>query len=418
MTPQLATALPVWIKIGLLSFGGPAGQIALMQDEVVTRRKWIPAESFDRGLAFSMMLPGPEAQQLATWLGWRLHGVVGGLIAGAAFIVPGAALMLLLAWIAAAHGEVSAVKAVFAGVQPVVIALVLAALKKIADRALHRPEHWALAAAAFAALWFAGVPFPAVIGVAALAGLAIGKLRAGGADAVPTAAEAPDNNGTAPARLWRHLAITLSLTAVLVAGVFLSVRGLVSPAPFDDVAELFLTAALVTFGGAYAVLPFVAGQAVEAYGWLTPEAMLNGLAIAEATPGPLILVNTYAGFFAGWGGGTGQALATGALATFYTFAPSFALILAFAPAVERVSEIPWAKAALAGISAAVVGVILNLALYLAEAAFLPAGGQPEWAKIGLFAVALVAVFWLRIGMLALIGGGIVAGLVLSGVGAI
>ena len=170
MGPGLRDALPVWVRIGLLSFGGPAGQIALMQDEVVTRRGWVPADSFDRGLAFSMMLPGPEAQQLATWLGWRLHGIAGGLIAGGAFILPGAALMIGLAWIAAAHGEVPWVAAIFAGVQPVVIALVLAALWKIAGRALSAPVHWALAVAAFAALWFLGVPFPAVVAVAALVG--------------------------------------------------------------------------------------------------------------------------------------------------------------------------------------------------------------------------------------------------------
>ena len=218
--------------------------------------------------------------------------------------------------------------------------------------------------------------------------------------------------------LWRHAVVTLAVTALLIAALFLAVRATAGPAPFDEVAELFTTAALVTFGGAYAVLPFVAGEAVGTYGWLTPEAMLNGLAIAEATPGPLILVNTYAGFFAGYSAsGTAMAVSTGALATFYTFAPSFALILAFAPAVERISEIPWARRALAGISAAVVGVILNLALFLAEAAFLPRGWEdPEWAKVGLFLLALPAVFWFRVGMVPLIGGGIVAGLALWGLG--
>ena len=205
---------------------------------------------------------------------------------------------------------------------------------------------------------------------------------------------------------------------MLICVVFLAVRFGIAPDPYDDVAILFTTAALVTFGGAYAVLPYVAGHAVETYGWLTPEAMLNGLAIAEATPGPLILVNTYAGFFAGWGQGTGTAVATATLATFYTFAPSFALILAFAPAVERIGQIPWARRALAGISAAVVGVILNLALFLAEAAFLPRGWEdPEWAKVALFVLALPAVFWFRVGMVPLIGGGILAGLGLWAVGA-
>ena len=359
-TPSLLDALPVWVKIGLLSFGGPAGQIALMQDEVVTRRRWVPGESFDRGLAFSMLLPGPEAQQLATWLGWRLHGLAGGLIAGGAFILPGAALMILLAWVAAAHGDVPWVAAIFAGVQPVVIALVLAALWRIASRALAHPAHWALAVLAFVALFWAGIPFPLVIAAAALAGLFVpGAPPAAHGSAPGPASPARQGRQASTGHLWRHAAATLALTAALVAAAFLLVRMTAGAAPFDDVAQLFTTAALVTFGGAYAVLPFVAGEAVGTYGWLDPAQMLNGLAIAEATPGPLILVNTYAGFFAGWGTGTGTAVATATLATFYTFAPSFALILAFAPAVERVSEIPWARKALAGVSAAIVGVILE-----------------------------------------------------------
>lgn len=396
--PSFRETLPVWAKIGLLSFGGPAGQIALMQDEVVTRRGWVPAESFDRGLSFSMMLPGPEAQQLATWLGWRLGGVPGGLFAGLAFIVPGAALMILLAWTAAAFGSVPFVAALFAGVQPVVIALVLAALQKIAGRALAGPLHWALAVAAFIALYMLGVPFPFVVAGAALAGLA---LPGTGAEV-----DIPPGKPVLGSALK-----VIGATAVLLLGVFILTRSPVS----DEVAVLFTTAALVTFGGAYAVLPFVADQAVEAYGWLSPEAMLNGLAIAEATPGPLILVNTYAGFFAGWSDEGTAAAGTWAamLATFYTFAPSFALILAFAPAVERLHTIPWVKRALAGVSAAVVGVIANLVLYLAEAAFLPAGlGDPDWTKLALFFVALPLVFYLKAGMLWLVGGGLGAGALL------
>ena len=335
-----------------------------------------------------------------------MHGLRGGLIAGMAFILPGMALMIGLAWIAAAHGEVPLVAAIFAAVQPVVIALVLAALKKIAGRALGGPLHWALAAAAFAALYIFSVPFPLVVAAAALAGLALQRT----------------DDGAAPPSgppVLRHAVVTLGITAVLIGAVFIANRAFFGDAPHDGVAALFTTAALVTFGGAYAVLPFVADQAVEAYGWLSPEAMLNGLAIAEATPGPLILVNTYAGFFAGWS--LEPVFATGAhtalLATFYTFAPSFALILAFAPAVERLHSIPMARRALAGVSAAVVGVIANLALYLAEAAFLPRGfDDPEWVKIALFLVALPMVFVWRLGMLPLVGSGIAAGVVLHAAG--
>ncbi|HSF93666.1 MAG TPA: chromate efflux transporter [Thermohalobaculum sp.] len=401
--PGFAEALKIHVKIGLLSFGGPAGQIALMQQEIVERRGWVAPRAFDRGLAFSMMLPGPEAQQLATWLGWRLHGTAGGLAAGLAFILPGAALMIVLAWLAAAKGHIPLVAAVFAGVQPVVIALVLGAMLKIGRRALKGPAHWVLAGAAFVGLFALGLPFPLIVALAGIAGLAIAK-------------DEPGPPAEAGAGLWRHFALVAGISVALIAAVFVLVAMTLGTEPYRDVAELFTTAALVTFGGAYAVLPFVADSAVEHYHWLDAAQMLNGLAIAEATPGPLILVNTYAGFFAGWSAsGTGAAGAlTAALATFYTFAPSFMLILAFAPAVERIQNVAWARRALAGVSAAVVGVILNLAIYLAEAAFFPAGlAEPEIAKLALFAVALVMVFRLHTGMLALVGFGVASGLVLG-----
>ena len=401
-TIDFTTALKVHLKIGLLSFGGPAGQIALMQQEIVEHRRWVTPQAFDRGLSFAMMLPGPEAQQLATYLGWRLHGVAGGLAAGLAFILPGAALMIVLAWLAAAKGDVPLVAAVFAGVQPVVIALVLAAMLKIGGRALKSPAHWALAAAAFTGLYLFGLPFPLIVALAAASGLALGKDDPG-QQATPA---------TGPG-LWRHSATVAGVTALLAGAVFLAVLLMLGRDPYQDVAELFTTAAFVTFGGAYAVLPFVAENAVGKYGWLDAAQMLNGLAIAEATPGPLILVNTYAGFFAGWSvSATGSAgAATAALATFYTFAPSFMLILAFAPVVDGVQNVAWARRALAGVSAAVVGVILNLALYLAEAALFPAGiAQPEWAKLALFSAALVLVFRLKAGMLVLVGFGVAAGL--------
>lgn len=405
--PAFSEAWPVYVKIGLLSFGGPAGQIALMADEIVERRKWVARESFDRGLAFSMMLPGPEAQQLATWLGWRLHGLAGGLAAGLAFILPGAALMILLAWLAAAQGDVPWVAAVFAGVQPVVIAVVLQAMGKIGQRALKGWAHYGIALAAFAGIAVLGAPFPLIVALAAVAGLA---LEAGG-DATEAAA---------PTGLWAHVARMIAVWTALIAAVFGGTLALFGTQPFVGVAELFTSAAFVSFGGAYALLPYVADRAVEAYGWLSPAAMLNGLAIAEATPGPLILVNTYAGFFAGWsaGGTAGMGALTAGLATFYTFAPSFMLILAFAPAVERLTAIAWARRALAGVSAAVVGVIANLALYLGQAAFFPEGfgAGADIAKLSLFAAALPLVFVARLPVLWLVGGGAGAGLLLHALG--
>ncbi|MEO1459492.1 MAG: chromate efflux transporter [Pseudomonadota bacterium] len=382
----LAEALGVYARIGLLSFGGPAGQIALMQSEIVERRGWVKGAAFDRGLSFSMMLPGPEAQQLATWLGWRLHGLAGGLAAGLCFIVPGMVLMVALAWIAAAQGSVPIIAAIFAGVQPVVIAVVLQAMQKLSGRALKVPASYALAAAAFAGIAILGLPFPLIVALAAVAGLAYDFTgsTAAQADAAPAPVAESDKRGAL---------VVVGTSLALISGVFALVWAGFGWQPFADVAELFTTAAFVSFGGAYALLPYVADRAVESFGWLTPAEMLNGLAIAEATPGPLILVNTYAGFFAGWSA-TGEGAMgafTAVLATFYTFAPSFMLILAFAPVVERIDSVPWARRALAGVSAAVVGVIANLAVYLAEAAFLPDGpSNPAWAKLALFAAALRA----------------------------
>ncbi|MEM6549465.1 MAG: chromate efflux transporter [Pseudomonadota bacterium] len=409
--PDQAGTAWMWITIGLLSFGGPAGQIALMSQEVVEKRRLVESDAFDRGLSFSMMLPGPEAQQLATWLGWRIGGLAGGLTAGLAFIIPGMALMLLLAWVAAAYGEVPIIAAVFAAVQPVVIAVVIQALWKIAARALNGPAFWALAVAAFLGLAVAGLPFPLIVALAAVAGLAIARLGRGTVD--PAKSDAP------VAVDWSWSLRVVAVATALVFGTYLLTRALAGAEPYDDVAALFTTAAFVTFGGAYAVLPFVAERAVESYAWLGPEAMLNGLAIAEATPGPLILVNTYAGFFAGWSAapGSGAGVLSGVLATFYTFAPSFMLILAFAPVVERIQNVPWARQALAGVSAAVVGVIANLAIFLGQASFFPTGfTDPAWAKLVLFAAAMGMVFGLGVSMLRLVGLGIVAGVVLHLVG--
>lgn len=356
----LGPATRVYVKIGLLSFGGPAGQIALMQEEIVDRRGWIGPDDFRRGLIVAMVLPGPEAQQLATWLGWRLHGLPGGLAAGLAFILPGASLMILLAWIAAAYGAVPWVAALFYGIQPAVLVIVARAVMTLARRALGRPADWLLAGTAFLGIWALGLPFPLIVAGAALAGLMLSRKAAppGGA------------GGPAPFRL-SVFAGTVAVGLGLIAAVWLGIRTALGPEPYDGIAALFTSAAFVSFGGAYALLPYVADRAVETYGWLNAAQMLNGLAIAEATPGPLILVNTYAGFFAGWPDGNG--VLTASLATFYTFAPSFMLILALAPYVTAVERQPLIRRALAGVSAAVVGVVLNLGVYLAQAALIPEG---------------------------------------------
>lgn len=402
-----STALPLYLKIGLLSFGGPAGQIALMQDELVKRRGWVDEAAFQRGLNVSMLLPGPEAQQLATWLGWRLHGLPGGLAAGLSFILPGAGLMVILAWISAAYGETRWLSAVFYGIQPAVLVIVALALWRLAKRALTGPMAWALAGLAFLGIYALGLPFPLIVALAALAGMAL-----------PAVAQPEGSDGAAhPAagHFWRMLLAG----GLLVVAVWVLVRAIAGPGPFDEVAELFTTAAFVTFGGAYAVLPFVADRAVESYGWLTPAEMLNGLAIAEATPGPLILVNVYAGFFAGWPDGAGPGAAAAALACFYTFAPSFAMILAVAPYVEAVQRIRWIRQALAGVSAAVVGVVLNLTVYLGEAALIPAAGEAvPWPKLILLLGFALLALWRDPPMTQKVVLGAGAGLILSALGLI
>ena len=400
MSPPLSHTLPVYLRIGLLSFGGPAGQIALMQEECVERRGWITPTQFGHGLSIAMVLPGPEAQQLATWIGWRLGGMRGGLAAGLAFILPGAALMIALAAIAAHWGEVPPVAAIFTGIQPAVLLIVARALARIAGKSLSGPADYALAAGAFLGLWALGLPFPLIIAAAAV----IGLMRRGG--------EVADPPGTTSARL--SLA-PLLLCTILVAATWLLTRTTLGPDPFDGLARLFTTAAFVSFGGAYALLPYVAEHAVETEGWLSAAQMLNGLAIAEATPGPLILVNTYAGYFAGHVQGQGALTAT--LATFYTFAPSFAMILTLAPHVEAVQRHAWIRRALAGVSAAVVGVVANLTVYLGQAALFAEGlSAPDWPKIALLVAFAPLAFRWKLGMVTLVGLGAAAGLGLLAVG--
>ncbi|MGB0497925.1 MAG: chromate efflux transporter [Rubricella sp.] len=396
-----ARFVALWSRIGLLSFGGPAGQIALMQDEVVTRRGWVSEDAFRRGLDVAMLLPGPEAQQLATWLGWRSHGLKGALIAGLAFILPGAVLITALAWLATSGAENPVISALFYGVQAAIIVVVVRATVTLAKRAATGSMHWAVAVLAFAALTFAGVPFPLVILVAGLVGLF----------ALPRP-EMPAGLPALAAGGVRRSVMTLLTGAVLLAlGVGLAIA--LGGGALLEVAELFITAALVSFGGAYALLPFVAENAVETYGWLTTEQMINGLALGEATPGPLILVNLYAGFHAGLPGGTGSAVIAAALTCWFTFVPSFTLILAAAPHVEALGRIAWARAALAGVSAAVVGVIAYLAVYFGQAALLPDGFTgPEWPKIVLTLLFAALAFRRGLSVIALVLAGGGAGLAL------
>jgi chromate transporter len=409
------TALAVWWRIGLLSFGGPAGQIALMHRMTVAERRWLDEARFLHALNYCMLLPGPEAQQLATYIGWLLHGVRGGLVAGLLFILPGAAAMLTLSWLYVLLGDLSIVAGLFFGLKAAVLAIVVQALVRIAGRALTGLLKPALAAAAFVLLFAFNVPFPVVV----LGAGVVGYLGARWfADDVPKASGAPDvvvRPGTTRAAVACAL-----LWAATVAGVFL-IFG--AGHVFTDLATFFSKMAVVTFGGAYAVLAYVAQQGVEHYGWLRPGEMVDGLGLAETTPGPLILVTQYVGFLgalrqAPFGPPLLSATAGALLTTWVTFLPCFLWIFAGAPYVEKLRGHRALSAALAAITAAVVGVIANLALWFAlnvlfeqqsrVSAYglnllVPAPESVDVPMLALSAIAFALVFVARLGILPVLG---------------
>jgi chromate transporter len=430
--PTFDEALRVWLRVGLLSFGGPAAQIAVMHREVVDDRHWVSDARFLHALNFCMLLPGPEATQLATYLGWLMHGVKGGIAAGLLFVLPGAAVMLALSIIYATLGEVPIVAALFFGLKCAVLVLVVEALLRVAKRALHGGAAWLLAAAAFMALAAFDVPFPLVV----LAALGIGfaapnAFAAGGhgkpKDGPPALLDAalaadPDRIARMAPAARRAGLITLALwvwPVVLLTGVPL----------WGDIAVFFSKMAVVTFGGAYAVLAYVAQEAVENYRWLTAPEMLAGLGLAETTPGPLILVLQFVGFLAGYRdsgilGGVGATVLT----LFVTFAPCFAWIFLGAPFVERMHDEPRLKGALAGVTAAVVGVIANLALWFglrvvfAQVERVPIGPAaidlPVWSTLQPTALALSLlaaglIFGLKLGLARTLAISAAAGLALS-----
>jgi chromate transporter len=351
MTPSLFELTRVSARIGLLSFGGPAAQIALMHRVILDEKKWVTEPEYLRALSFCMLLPGPEAMQLATWIGWRLHGVTGGLIAGGLFVLPGALVVLALSLIYAAFGEVPLVAALFTGVQAAVIAIVVEALIRVSRRALRSREAYVIAIAAFLGLYALDLPFPIIILAAGIWGFF--RTPAGTADApAPPAALARSLKAAA---LW--LAIWLLPLAALT---------LTAPSRLAEIGIFFSKLAILTFGGAYAVLAWMAQDVVEAKGWLTIQQMIDGLGLAETTPGPLILVNEFVGFMAAHQvGGWQLGLAGAAVAVWMTFIPSFLFIFAGAPFIERLTHMPRLSGALVAITAAVVGVIANLSLWFA-----------------------------------------------------
>ncbi len=436
---SLRGAFLYWLKLGFISFGGPAGQISMMHTELVERRRWISEHRFLHALNYTMVLPGPEAQQLATYIGWLMHGTLGGIMAGVLFVLPSLGILIALTWIYLAYGDVPAVAGVLYGIKPAVTAIVVFAAYRIGSRALHNGVLWALAAAAFVAIFALRVPFPYIVLAAGVIGYIGGRIapdrfKAGGGHGAADKSFGPaliDDQTPAPdwARFtWRstiiHVAVGLVIW-ILVEGVLYLTYGW--QGPLTQMGWFFTKAALVTFGGAYAVLPYVYQGGVDHYGWLTGTQMIDGLALGETTPGPLIMVVAFVGFVGGWVkevfGPDSLVLAgiAGAtVATVFTFLPSFLFILVGGPAVEATRHDVKFTAPLTGITAAVVGVVLNLALFFAwhvlwpeatEAA--PLAGRFEWFSLLITIAAFVALWRYKVGIIPVIGACAAAGLVYS-----
>ncbi len=421
--PSFREALQVWLRIGCLSFGGPAGQTALLHREVVDNRNWVSDRRFLHALNFCTLLPGPEAQQLAIYLGWLMHGAAGGFAAGLLFIIPGALVMLALSAVYAILGAVPLVAALFFGLKSAVLVLVIEALLRIGRRALKGPQAWALAAAAFVALFFFNAPFPAVILAAGCVGYAVpryfsvaghGKAKDGPPTLLDAVIDSDPGRAGRMARSARNAGAASLAVWLLPVAILLAQGGI-----YADIAWFFSKMAVVTFGGAYAVLAYVAQEAVGKYHWLSAPEMLAGLGLAETTPGPLILVLQFVGFLAGYrapGPFTGMigGLAASILTLWVTFAPCFAFVFLGAPLIERLQNNRALSGALAAITAGVVGVIANLAVWFALHALfhqtvpvradfvffdapVPASLDP-WALF-LLIVAAVALLRLKLGVI-------------------
>ncbi|MCH9672928.1 MAG: chromate efflux transporter [Gammaproteobacteria bacterium] len=428
------SALWFWLKLGFISFGGPAGQISVMHEELVERRRWLGERRFLHALNYTMLLPGPEAQQLATYVGWLMHGTWGGLVAGVFFVLPSLAILIALSWIYLVYGDVAIVGAVLFGIKPAVTAIVLFAAYRIGSRVLTNPLLWGIALAGFVAIFALAVPFPAIVLGAALVGYFGGRWRPAffavdtshhgdgqsyGPAVIDDDTELPAHARFSLARCVRFIAVGALLG---LGGFALIVAAVGWENALATMAVFFTKAAFLTFGGAYAVLPYVYQGVVDAYQWLTGPQMIDGLALGETTPGPLIMIVAFVGFLAGWGqavlgpdalfwGGVAGAC----IATFFTFLPSFLFIFVGGPLVEATRGDLQFVAPLTAITAVVVGVIVNLALFFAYHVLWPAGfeGRLEWVALGIGVLAFVALFRLRIGIIPVIVASGAAGLAYS-----
>ena len=436
---SLSEAFLYWLKLGFISFGGPAGQISMMHTELVERRRWISEHRFLHALNYTMVLPGPEAQQLVTYIGWLMHGTLGGIMAGMLFVLPSLAILMGLTWIYLAYGDVPAVAGVLYGIKPAVTAIVLVAAHRIGSKALRNGVLWALAAAAFVAIFAMHIPFPFIVMAAGVIGylggrIAPDKFKSGGGHGASDKSFGPaliDDDTPVPQWAyfrWRstivHMIVGLSIWALVEGALYLAYGW---QGPLTQMGWFFTKAALVTFGGAYAVLPYVYQGGVEQYGWLTGAQMIDGLALGETTPGPLIMVVAFVGFVGGWTkelfGPDSLALAGMAgdtVATIFTFMPSFLFILVGGPMVEATRHDVKFTAPLTGITAAVVGVIINLAVFFAwhvlwpdASVSEPFSGRFEWFSLLITIAAFAALWRYKVGIIPVIGASAAAALAYS-----
>ncbi len=438
-------AVKVWARIAALSFGGPAGQIAVMHRILVEEKRWIGEERFLHALNYCMLLPGPEAQQLVTYIGWLLHRTKGGIAAGALFVLPGFLAIMALSWLYALYGNLGAIEALFLGLKAAVLAIVFAAVRRIGSKALRNRAMWAVAAGAFVAIFFFSVPFPIIIGVAALVGYLGGRsgleaFRSNGGHGRMGASLVPDRDTALGEHIPDHARPSLGWS-LRISTVFLilwlapvaALHMLVPESVYTEIAIFFSKMAVVTFGGAYAVLAYVAQEAVENYGWLRPGEMLDGLGMAETTPGPLIMVTQFVGFMgaARNAGGLDPLLAgtlAAVLTTWVTFVPCFLWIFLGAPFVERLRGNVALSSAMTAITAAVVGVVLNLAVWFALHTIfgevlefraapvrfdVPVPGSVSVSALLLTLAAMIAMFRFNRGPLSVIAGCGAAGLLLG-----
>ena len=429
--PTRAQAFGFWLKLGFISFGGPAGQIAIMHEELVERRRWISENRFLHALNYCMVLPGPEAQQLATYIGWLMHRTWGGLVAGGLFVLPSLFILVALSWVYIAFGQVPVIAGFFYGIKPAVTALVVHAAWRVGSRALKNAWLWSIAAGSFVAIFALNLPFPLIVLIAGLIGyfggrFAPDKFKTGGGHGSSHKAYGlaaiDDHTPTPPhARFtWRRFrTVLMSCLALWAAalGALTAVYGW--GGVLTQMGWFFTKAALMTFGGAYAVLPYVYQGAVEHFQWLTAPQMIDGLALGETTPGPLIMVVAFVGFVGGWTKaifGAESLFLAGAVAaavvTFFTFLPSFLFIFLGGPFIESTHGNLKFTAPLTGITAAVVGVIVNLAVFFAYHVLWPQGlsGHFEWASAVIGVGAAVALFRFKLGVIPVVLGSGVAGL--------